>query len=57
MSITEQRLQLILAELQRDGRVSVNELSGRLGSAPKPCGATCGISKCAATPGGSMAGR
>jgi DeoR/GlpR family transcriptional regulator of sugar metabolism len=31
MSITEPRLQLILTELQRDGRVSVNELAGRLG--------------------------
>ncbi len=31
MSITEQRLHLILAELQRDGRVSVNDLSARLG--------------------------
>ena len=31
MSITEPRLQLILTELQRDGRVSVNELASRLG--------------------------
>jgi len=30
MSITEQRLQLILGELQRDGRVSVKELAARL---------------------------
>ncbi|WP_315836933.1 DeoR/GlpR family DNA-binding transcription regulator [Bradyrhizobium prioriisuperbiae] len=30
MSITEQRQQLILDELQRDGRVSVNELAARL---------------------------